>query len=44
MQENQISKDHAYILFYVRKDIGYKSLYEIFPSINKVFAGKPVRT
>jgi len=42
--ESQISKESAYILFYVRKDTLRKQLTDIFPSINQVFPGKPVAT
>jgi hypothetical protein len=31
-------------LFYIRKDINYKHINEIFPSIDDLFPGKPVKT
>ena len=31
-------------MFYIRKDLNYKSINEIFPSINELFPGKPVKT
>lgn len=44
--EEQIQKEAAYILFYIRKDVQAKSsLDEIFPHITRdMFPGKPVTT
>lgn len=44
--EDQIHKEHAYILFYIRKDVQLKtSLDEIFPHITRdMFPGKPITT
>ena len=42
--EEQIQKDFAYILFYVRKDLAHKNLNDIMPSIKELFPGKPVKT
>ena len=44
IREESIAKENAYILFYVRKDILNKSLFEILPSISEVFPGKPIKT
>ena len=42
--EEQLQKDFAYILFYVRKDMKQKQLSQIMPSIKEVFPGKPIKT
>lgn len=42
--EEQLQKDFAYILFYVRKDIKQKQLSQIMPSLKEVFPGKPIKT
>ena len=44
VQESQIAKEHAYILFYIRKDVEEKHLDDIMPKTSTVFPGKPVRT
>mmetsp|Transcript_42310 Transcript_42310/g.64888 ORF Transcript_42310/g.64888 Transcript_42310/m.64888 type:complete len:160 (+) Transcript_42310:4156-4635(+) len=44
IQESQIQKENAYILFYIRKDLQHKTMEDVFPSINQTFPGKPVRT
>jgi hypothetical protein len=45
IQEDQIRKEDAYILFYIRKDLQSKQLEQVFPSIQKdFFPGKPVTT
>jgi len=41
--EDQIQKDFAYILFYIRKDILIKkNLDDVLPSIKDLFPGKPI--
>ncbi|CDW76980.1 ubiquitin carboxyl-terminal hydrolase 15 [Stylonychia lemnae] len=42
--EEQIQKDFAYILFYIRKDLQNKNLQQILPSIKELFPGKPIKT
>jgi hypothetical protein len=44
IEESQLSKESAYILFYVRKDINSKQLQDIFPSSSQIFPGLPLRT
>jgi hypothetical protein len=45
LQESGLNKAHAYLLFYVRKDLQGKGLREVFPVIDKdIFVGKPVVT
>jgi hypothetical protein len=39
-----LQKDFAYILFYVRKDLQFKNLDDILPSIKELFPGKPIKT
>ena len=43
MTEDQMAKENAYILFYVRKDVHDKKLEELMPSILEIFPGKPVK-
>lgn len=44
MSEDQLHKESAYLLFYVRKDLDTKSLKDIMPDLEKdFFAGKPVK-
>jgi hypothetical protein len=43
--EASLAKQHAYLLFYVRKDLQGKGLRETFPVIERdIFPGKPVMT
>jgi len=42
--ESQITKEHAYILFYIRKDVEDKNISDIFPRSETIFPGKPVTT
>jgi hypothetical protein len=42
--EDQIQKENAYILFYIRKDMLDKTLEQILPNIKELFPGKPVST
>ncbi len=42
IDENQINKGDAYILFYIRKDVLAKTLEQVFPSIKSLFPGKPI--
>jgi hypothetical protein len=44
IQESQITKENAYILFYVRKDVDNKEISDLFPDSNVIFPGKPVST
>ena len=41
--EDQIAKENAYILFYVRKDVKNKKVEDLLPSILEIFPGKPVK-
>jgi len=42
ISEDSISKDFAYILFYIRKDLHSKQLTDLFPNIKELFPGKPI--
>lgn len=42
--EEQLQKDFAYILFYVRKDLQSKQFSEVVPNIKDLFPGKPIKT
>lgn len=44
ISEDQIQKESAYILFYIRKDLQNKTLDDILPNIKDFFPGKPVKT
>lgn len=44
ISEEQIFKENAYILFYMRKDLENKKLDDIMPSIKDLFPGKPIKT
>ena len=45
VSETGLMKEHAYLLFYVRKDLQHKNLRDSFPNIeNDIFLGKPVKT
>jgi hypothetical protein len=45
VKEEEIEKESAYLLFYVRKDIPDKDVSQILPNIEEsVFLGKPVKT
>lgn len=42
--EEDLHKESAYLLFYVRKDLASKELDQVFPNIeNEYFAGKPIK-
>ena len=42
--EDQLHKESAYLLFYVRKDLDSKLLEQVMPNIeDEYFAGKPVK-
>ena len=44
VNENQINKESAYLLFYVRKDMDSKDLSQVMPDIEKdYFVGKPIK-
>lgn len=44
VSEDQLHKESAYLLFYVRKDLQEKALSDIMPNLeHEFFAGKPVR-
>ena len=44
MTEDQLHKESAYILFYVRKDLQAKLLPDVLPHIERdFFIGKPVK-
>ena len=44
VNEDQINKESAYLLFYVRKDLDTKELSQVMPNIEKDhFAGKPIK-
>ena len=44
VNENQINKESAYLLFYVRKDMESKDLSQVMPDIEKdYFVGKPIK-
>ena len=44
MQESQLNKEHAYILFYVRSDVEQKDISDLFPPSVKIFPGRPINT
>lgn len=44
ISEDQIPKESAYILFYIRKDLQKKTIDDILPHIRDLFPGKPVKT
>jgi ubiquitin C-terminal hydrolase len=44
VQEDQLQKEFAYILFYIRKDVQAKTLNDVYPNIKSFFQGKPIRT
>lgn len=44
ISEDQINKEFAYILFYIRKDAQKKNLCDVLPNIKELFPGKPVLT
>jgi ubiquitin C-terminal hydrolase len=45
IQETSMTKEHAYLLFYVRKDMQGKGLRAAFPNIESdYFPGKPIIT
>lgn len=42
--EEELHKEAAYLLFYIRKDVDGRELESLFPNIEKdVFIGKPVK-
>lgn len=44
VSEDQLDKESAYLLFYVRRDIETKTLSQVLPNIeSEFFAGKPVK-
>ena len=44
VKEDQIEKESAYLLFYIRKDVIDKDLSQLLPNIEtSLFPGKPVR-
>ena len=44
VSEDQLHKESAYLLFYVRKDLESKDLTDVLPDIEKdYFSGKPVK-
>ena len=45
IKEEQVHKESAYILFYIRKDMEGKEVDDILPDIqSKMFPGKPIKT
>lgn len=45
MQEGNLSKENAYILFFVRKDVHNQSISQIYPKLQEsYFPGKPIVT
>ena len=42
VEPSAAQSEDAYILFYIRKDVQYKQLRDIFPSFATQFPGKPV--
>lgn len=43
MPEAYLVRANAYILFYCRKDATSKAIDELYPKIEEIFPGKPVR-
>ena len=44
VEEGEIHKESAYLLFYMRKDLESKDLRQVMPNIeNDFFAGKPIK-